>query len=276
MQNSKTTVLRPARRGAGVGQAAADASAPEQAAAGAPDCNPKSAAGARSRRQVAVLDSHPGHGRLWRIRPAAPKQSHPTQVPPGERWPHVLAAAPGGDIAPAGSRPACCPGAEGMVRAGSAPPDRVAVLVGRVRPGSFDCSGLVWWRSTGGINPHLQGPCAVPRMMTDQPGDIVPYYSDLTWGLHRRRHDGTCRHLRTPVRVAPWTMRRFTTSPGTNATSGPPSTSIALVRRAALHPQAPPDAAPGASAPGAHLAHDDPARRRTASLLRSAAPGRAH
>jgi cell wall-associated NlpC family hydrolase len=145
---------------------------------------------------------------------ALPPAPAPDAVPPGDGGPEVLAAAPGGDIAP--------PEAALPMPGGPAPEGMVAVQAALTRigspyswgasgPSSFDCSGLVMWAfQQAGISlPHssqalAQGGQAVSRDEM-QPGDLVTYYSDAS---HVAIYigDGMMVHASTygtPVRVAP-------------------------------------------------------------------------
>jgi cell wall-associated NlpC family hydrolase len=137
----------------------------------------------------------------------------PGAVPPGDGGPEILAAAPGGIVAPPqGAVPA--PGAD--------PEGQTAVQAALTRigspyswggsgPNAFDCSGLVMWAfGQAGLNlPHSSQalarggqPVSMDQM---QPGDLVTYYSDASHvGIYIG--DGMMVHASTygsPVAVAP-------------------------------------------------------------------------
>jgi len=219
MQNFKTTSVTAASAEAASAKSAADAkTAAEQAAAVRADLQSKQS---KLQVQIAVVKSQysiltPAQREALAAIPPAPAPEAvpaPDAVPPGDGGPEVLAAAPGGDIAPPeAALPMPGPGAEGMV-AVQAALTRIGSPYswGASGPGSFDCSGLVMWAfQQAGINlPHssqalAQGGQSV-SMDQMQPGDLVTYYSDASHvGIYIG--DGMMVHASTygtPVRVAP-------------------------------------------------------------------------
>lgn len=222
MQNFKTTSVTAATAAAASAKSAADAkTAAEQAAAVRADLQSKQS---KLQVQIAVVKSQysvlsPAQREALAAIPptplpdAVPAPPAPGAVPPGDGGPEVLAAAPGGDIAPPEAAvPTPGPGAEGMV-AVQAALTRIGSPYswGASGPSSFDCSGLVMWAfQQAGINlPHssqalAQGGQSV-SMDQMQPGDLVTYYSDASHvGIYIG--DGMMVHASTygtPVRVAP-------------------------------------------------------------------------
>jgi len=222
MQNFKTTSVTAASAAAASAKSAADAkTAAEQAAAVRADLQSKQS---KLQVQIAVVKSQysvlsPAQREALAAIPpapvpdAVPAPPAPDAVPPGDGGPEVLAAAPGGDIAPPeAALPTPGPGAEGMV-AVQAALTRIGSPYswGASGPSSFDCSGLVMWAfQQAGINlPHssqalAQGGQSV-SMDQMQPGDLVTYYSDASHvGIYIG--DGMMVHASTygtPVRVAP-------------------------------------------------------------------------
>lgn len=223
MQNFKTTSVTAANAEAASAKSAADAkTAAEQAAAVRADLQSKQS---KLQVQIAVVKSQysvltPAQREALATIPPAPLPQAvpapapaPDAVPPGDGGPEVLAAAPGGDIAPPeAALPTPGPGAEGMV-AVQAALTRIGSPYswGASGPSSFDCSGLVMWAfQQAGINlPHssqalAQGGQSV-SMDQMQPGDLVTYYSDASHvGIYIG--DGMMVHASTygtPVRVAP-------------------------------------------------------------------------
>jgi peptidoglycan DL-endopeptidase CwlO len=222
MQNFKTSSVQATRAEAASAKSAADAkTAAEQAAAVRADLQSKQS---KLQLQIAVVKSQytaltPAQREALAALPPAPAPAAPPQapapdaVPPGDGGPEVLAAAPGGDIAPPEAAvPAPGPGSEGMV-AVQAALTRIGSPYswGAAGPGSFDCSGLVMWafQQAGVSLPHssqalAQGGQAV-SMDQMQPGDLVTFYSDASHvGIYIG--DGMMVHASTygtPVRVAP-------------------------------------------------------------------------
>jgi cell wall-associated NlpC family hydrolase len=219
MQNFKTSSVTAASAEAASAKSAADAkTAAEQAAAVRADLQSKQS---KLQVQIAVVKSQysvltPAQREALAAIPPAPAPEAvpaPDAVPPGDGGPEVLAAAPGGDIAPPeAALPTPGPGAEGMV-AVQAALTRIGSPYswGASGPSSFDCSGLVMWAfQQAGINlPHssqalAQGGQSV-SMDQMQPGDLVTYYSDASHvGIYIG--DGMMVHASTygtPVRVAP-------------------------------------------------------------------------
>ncbi|MDT5189419.1 MAG: peptidoglycan DL-endopeptidase CwlO [Mycobacterium sp.] len=220
MHNFKATSAQAASAEAASAKSAADAkTAAEQAAAVRADLQSKQS---KLQVQIAVVKSQysvlsPAQRQALAAIPPAPAPDAvppaPDAVPPGDGGPEVLAAAPGGDIAPPEAAvPMPGPGAEGMV-AVQAALTRIGSPYswGASGPSSFDCSGLVMWAfQQAGVNlPHssqalAQGGQSV-SMDQMQPGDLVTYYSDAS---HVAIYigDGMMVHASTygtPVRVAP-------------------------------------------------------------------------
>jgi peptidoglycan DL-endopeptidase CwlO len=219
MQNFKTTSVQAGSAEAASAKSAADAkTAAEQAAAVRADLQSKQS---KLQVQIAVVKSQysvlsPAQREALAAIPPAPAPEAvpaPDAAPPGDGGPEVLAAAPGGDIAPPeAALPTPGPGAEGMV-AVQAALTRIGSPYswGASGPSSFDCSGLVMWAfQQAGVNlPHssqalAQGGQSV-SMDQMQPGDLVTYYSDASHvGIYIG--DGMMVHASTygtPVRVAP-------------------------------------------------------------------------
>jgi cell wall-associated NlpC family hydrolase len=219
MQNFKTTSVQAGSAEAASAKSAADAkTAAEQAAAVRADLQSKQS---KLQVQIAVVKSQysvlsPAQREALAAIPPAPAPAAvpaPDAAPPGDGGPEVLAAAPGGDIAPPeAALPTPGPGAEGMV-AVQAALTRIGSPYswGASGPSSFDCSGLVMWAfQQAGVNlPHssqalAQGGQSV-SMDQMQPGDLVTYYSDASHvGIYIG--DGMMVHASTygtPVRVAP-------------------------------------------------------------------------
>jgi cell wall-associated NlpC family hydrolase len=219
MHNFQTTSVQAANAEAASAKSAADAkTAAEQAAAVRADLQSKQS---KLQVQIAVVKSQytaltPAQREALAAIPPAPAPAPaPEAVPPGDGGPEVLAAAPGGDIAPpegAVLPEPGGPGAEGMV-AVQAALTRIGSPYswGASGPGAFDCSGLVMWafQQAGVSLPHssqalAQGgqPVSMDQM---QPGDLVTYYSDASHvGIYIG--DGMMVHASTygtPVRVAP-------------------------------------------------------------------------
>jgi cell wall-associated NlpC family hydrolase len=220
MQNFQTTSAQAARAESASFKSAADAkTAAEQAAAVRADLQSKQS---KLQLQIAVVKTQytaltPAQREALAAIPPAPAPDAvppaPDAVPPGDGGPEILAAAPGGDIAPpeaAVQMPG--PGAEGMV-AVQAALTRIGSPYswGASGPSSFDCSGLVMWafQQAGVALPHssqalAQGGQSV-SMDQMQPGDLITYYSDAS---HVAIYigDGMMVHASTygtPVRVAP-------------------------------------------------------------------------
>ena len=219
MQSFKTSSVTAASAEAASAKSAADAkTAAEQAAAVRADLQSKQS---KLQVQIAVVKSQysvltPAQREALAAIPPAPAPEAvpaPDAVPPGDGGPEVLAAAPGGDIAPPeAALPTPGSGPEGMV-AVQAALTRIGSPYswGASGPSSFDCSGLVMWAfQQAGINlPHssqalAQGGQSV-SMDQMQPGDLVTYYSDASHvGIYIG--DGMMVHASTygtPVRVAP-------------------------------------------------------------------------
>ncbi|MDT5362024.1 MAG: peptidoglycan DL-endopeptidase CwlO [Mycobacterium sp.] len=220
MHNFKATSAQAASAEAASAKSAADAkTAAEQAAAVRADLQSKQS---KLQVQIAVVKSQysvlsPAQRQALAAIPPAPAPDAvppaPDAVPPGDGGPEVLAAAPGGDIAPPEAAvPMPGPGAEGMV-AVQAALTRIGSPYswGASGPSSFDCSGLVMWafQQAGVALPHssqalAQGGQSV-SMDQMQPGDLITYYSDAS---HVAIYigDGMMVHASTygtPVRVAP-------------------------------------------------------------------------
>jgi cell wall-associated NlpC family hydrolase len=220
MQNFQTTSVQAASAEAASAKSAADAkTAAEQAAAVRAELQSKQS---KLQVQIAVVKSQysvlsPAQREALAAIPPAPAPAAtppaPDAVPPGDGGPEVLAAAPGGDIAPPeAALPMPGPGAEGML-AVQAALTRIGSPYswGASGPSSFDCSGLVMWafQQAGVSLPHssqalAQGGQSV-SMDQMQPGDLVTYYSDASHvaiyiGGGMMVHAST---YGTPVRVAP-------------------------------------------------------------------------
>jgi cell wall-associated NlpC family hydrolase len=227
MQNFQTTSVQAASAAAASAKSAADAkTAAEQAAAVRAELQSKQS---KLQVQIAVVKSQysvltPAQREALAAIPPAPAPAAmppapdamppaPDAVPPGDGGPEVLAAAPGGDIAPPeAALPIPGPGAEGML-AVQAALTRIGSPYswGASGPSSFDCSGLVMWafQQAGVSLPHssqalAQGGQSV-SMDQMQPGDLVTYYSDASHvaiyiGGGMMVHAST---YGTPVRVAP-------------------------------------------------------------------------
>jgi cell wall-associated NlpC family hydrolase len=227
MQNFQTTSVQAASAEAASAKSAADAkTAAEQAAAVRAELQSKQS---KLQVQIAVVKSQysvltPAQREALAAIPPAPAPAAmppapdamppaPDAVPPGDGGPEVLAAAPGGDIAPPeAALPIPGPGAEGML-AVQAALTRIGSPYswGASGPSSFDCSGLVMWafQQAGVSLPHssqalAQGGQSV-SMDQMQPGDLVTYYSDASHvaiyiGGGMMVHAST---YGTPVRVAP-------------------------------------------------------------------------
>jgi cell wall-associated NlpC family hydrolase len=220
MQNFQTTSVQAASAEAASAKSAADAkTAAEQAAAVRAELQSKQS---KLQVQIAVVKSQysvlsPAQREALAAIPPAPAPAAtppaPDAVPPGDGGPEVLAAAPGGDIAPPeAALPMPGPGSEGML-AVQAALTRIGSPYswGASGPSSFDCSGLVMWafQQAGVSLPHssqalAQGGQSV-SMDQMQPGDLVTYYSDASHvaiyiGGGMMVHAST---YGTPVRVAP-------------------------------------------------------------------------
>jgi cell wall-associated NlpC family hydrolase len=221
MRNFQTTSAQAAQAEAASAKSASDAkTAAEQAAAVRADLQSKQS---KLQVQIAVVKSQytaltPAQREALAAIPPVPAPDAlppaPDAVPPGDGGPEVLAAAPGGGIAPpeAALPMPDGPAAEGMV-AVQAALTRIGSPYswGASGPSSFDCSGLVMWAfGQAGVNlPHssqalAQGGQAV-SMDQMQPGDLITYYSDAS---HVAIYigDGMMVHASTygtPVRVAP-------------------------------------------------------------------------
>jgi peptidoglycan DL-endopeptidase CwlO len=218
MRNFQTSGVQAAQAEAASAKSAADAkTAAEQAAAVRADLQSKQS---KLQVQIAVVKSQytalsPAQREALAAIPPAPPLAPPPPdaVPPGDGGPEVLAAAPGGDIAPPEAAvPAPDAGGEGMV-AVQAALTRIGSPYswGAAGPSAFDCSGLVMWAfGQAGLNlPHssqalARGGQAV-SMDQMQPGDLITYYSDAS---HVAIYigDGMMVHASTygtPVRVAP-------------------------------------------------------------------------
>jgi cell wall-associated NlpC family hydrolase len=227
MQNFQTTSVQAASAEAASAKSAADAkTAAEQAAAVRAELQSKQS---KLQVQIAVVKSQysvltPAQREALAAIPPAPAPDAmppapdamppaPDAVPPGDGGPEVLAAAPGGGIAPPeAALPTPGAGAEGML-AVQAALTRIGSPYswGASGPSSFDCSGLVMWafQQAGVSLPHssqalAQGGQSV-SMDQMQPGDLVTYYSDASHvaiyiGGGMMVHAST---YGTPVRVAP-------------------------------------------------------------------------
>lgn len=215
MKNFQRVNQEAALTEAASAKSAADAkTAAEQAAAVRADLQSKQS---KLQVQIAVVKSTytaltPAQREALAAIPPAPAPA-PDAVPPGDRGPEVLAAAPAPNLAPPEAAVVPTgPGVEGstavqaaLTRIGS------PYSWGASGPNAFDCSGLVMWAfGQAGVNlPHSSQALARggQSVSTDQmqPGDLVTYYSDASHvGIYIG--DGMMVHASTygsPVAVAP-------------------------------------------------------------------------
>lgn len=215
MKNFQRVNQEAALTEAASAKSAAEAkTAAEQAAAVRADLQSKQS---KLQVQIAVVKSTytaltPAQREALAAIPPAPAPA-PDAVPPGDRGPEVLAAAPAPNLAPPEAAVVPTgPGVEGstavqaaLTRIGS------PYSWGASGPNAFDCSGLVMWAfGQAGVNlPHSSQALARggQSVSTDQmqPGDLVTYYSDASHvGIYIG--DGMMVHASTygsPVAVAP-------------------------------------------------------------------------
>jgi cell wall-associated NlpC family hydrolase len=226
MKNFKNASAVASRAEVESAKSAADAkTAAEQAAAVRADLQSKQS---KLQVQIAIVKSQytaltPAQREALAAVPPPPPARAPDAPPPAD-GPEVLAAAPGGGIAPGDVAPpeAALTPPQGAVvpDMGSEGPIAVQAALTRIGspyvwggsgPSSFDCSGLVMWAfGQAGVNlPHssqalAQGGQPVSRDQM-QPGDLITYYSDASHvGIYIG--DGMMVHASTygtPVRVAP-------------------------------------------------------------------------